>query len=82
MAYRLQRLNLYSRGWMNYFGISQSVLPLNPGVGEWVMTVYLNVLLETVAQFAHQDWQSPQVGLGSLLCDRNGAKSQRLLASV
>jgi hypothetical protein len=60
---------------MNYFGISQSVLPLNPGVEKWVMTVYLNVLLKTVAQSAHPDWKSPQVGLGSLLCDRDGAKS-------
>jgi RNA-directed DNA polymerase len=34
MAYRLKRLNLYLRGWMNYFGISQYYRPI-PELESW-----------------------------------------------
>lgn len=35
MAHRLERLNQYLRGWMNYFGISQYYRPI-PGLDSWL----------------------------------------------
>jgi RNA-directed DNA polymerase len=35
MAYRLQRLTQYLRGWMNYYGISDFYRPI-PGIDQWI----------------------------------------------
>ena len=61
MAYRLDRLARYVRGWMNYFGISDYYRPI-PEIDCVDPSAHPHVLLETVALGAHQGPQSSGVG--------------------
>jgi RNA-directed DNA polymerase len=72
MTYRLQRLNLYLRGWMNYFGISQYYRPL-PELESW--------LRRRIRMCYGQQWRNPHTRIGNLLklgCSRRRAISTGL----
>jgi RNA-directed DNA polymerase len=58
MAYRLQRLNLYLRGWMNYFGISQ-YYRLIPELESW--------LRRRIRLCYWKQWHNPRTCIGNLL---------------
>jgi RNA-directed DNA polymerase len=72
MAYRLQRLNLYLRGWMNYFGISQYYRPI-PELESW--------LRRRIRMCYWKQWRNPRTRIGNLLklgCGRRHAISTGL----
>jgi RNA-directed DNA polymerase len=58
MAYRLQQLNRYLRGWMNYFGISQHYSPIEELDG-W--------LRRRIRMCYWKQWRRPRTRIANLL---------------
>jgi RNA-directed DNA polymerase len=58
MAYRLQQLNRYLRGWMNYFGISQHYAPIEELDG-W--------LRRRIRMCYWKQWRRPRTRIANLL---------------
>jgi RNA-directed DNA polymerase len=58
MAYRLQQLNRYLRGWMNYFGISQHYSPIEELEG-W--------LRRRIRMCYWKQWRRPRTRIANLL---------------
>jgi len=58
MAYRIERLNLYLRGWMNYFGISQLYSPM-----EWLD----GWLRRRIRMCYWKQWRRPRTRISNLL---------------
>jgi RNA-directed DNA polymerase len=58
MGERIQRLNRYLRGWMNYFGISQHYSPIEELDG-W--------LRRRIRMCYWKQWRRPRTRIGNLL---------------
>jgi RNA-directed DNA polymerase len=58
MEYRLERINLYLRGWMGYFGISQLYGPI-PELDGW--------LRRRIRMCYWKQWRRPRTRIGNLL---------------
>jgi RNA-directed DNA polymerase len=58
MEYRIERLNLYLRGWMNYFGISQLYSPM-----EWLD----GWLRRRIRMCYWKQWRRPRTRISNLL---------------
>ncbi len=72
MEYRLRRLALYLRGWMNYFGISQYYRPI-PELDHW--------LRRRVRMCYWKQWRRPRTRIRQLLALGTG-RSHAILTGL